>query len=240
MRIISDWHDYYDVVQGAGQDLELLYLRKSREETMAGYPFPILSRGYWGWSKLQLDGLVVGFCGKLYPIVRIRRYVASNLYHIYCYTPADVTQWVANNLNKKDHAAYVEHMPKRRRWRRTAINTRLAVEKFFAEVHAVRDRHEALFEQFNAPIWLADSAKCKITTRHSRSIEINPCLREYEFYRAVDPYTAFQELAMYLGKQAQPEKPIPSIPDKVMVGVKGFDERSFRKDPGKRKPRRRK
>ncbi len=240
VRIISKFHDYYDAIQREGQDLELVYHRVAREETVPKYPFPMLNEWYWGRSTLRPDGLVVGFCGKLYPIVRIPHYIASNLDHIYCYTADDVMQWVANNLRKKEYAEYAGLMPRRRRWQRTAATTRLAVEKFFAEVHTVRDRHEALFKQFNAPIWLADGARWKITKRHPRPIEINPCLREYEFYRVVDPYTAFQELAMYLGKQAQPEKPIPVIPDKVMIGVKGFNERSFRKDPGKTKPRRQK
>lgn len=32
-----------------------------------------------------------------------------------------------------------------------------------------------------------------------------------------------------------PEKQIPAVPDKVMVGAKGFDKWSFRKPPSKRR-----
>ena len=47
----------------------------------------------------------------------------------------------------------------------------------------------------------------------------------------MDTYTAYQEIQMLLGNLAQPNKPIPEIPDKDMVSIKGFDKWSFRKPP---------
>ena len=48
--------------------------------------------------------------------------------------------------------------------------------------------------------------------------------------RIKDPYTAYQELSMYLGNMAFPNKPIPTISDEVMAEIKGFNKFSFRKD----------
>jgi hypothetical protein len=62
----------------------------------------------------------------------------------------------------------------------------------------------------------------------------NACLKDLEFFRIVDPYTAFQEIAMFLGGLAVPLKPIPHVDDKTMVEAKGFDKKwSFRKEPQK-------
>ena len=41
MRIISDFHDYYDVAQSTGQDQDLLYVRKPEKVNLkpGEYPF---------------------------------------------------------------------------------------------------------------------------------------------------------------------------------------------------------
>ena len=49
----------------------------------------------------------------------------------------------------------------------------------------------------------------------------------------VDPYTAFQEIAMFLGGMAMPLKPIPHLSDEIIAASKGFDKYSFRKDKSK-------
>jgi hypothetical protein len=60
-------------------------------------------------------------------------------------------------------------------------------------------------------------------------------LKDFEFYRKIDTYTAFQELAMFWGGLAQPNRPIPDVTDKDMVTAKGFNKWSFRKEPTKKK-----
>lgn len=61
----------------------------------------------------------------------------------------------------------------------------------------------------------------------------NACLKDYEFQRVMDPYTAFQELQMWVGSQARPERPIIETSDETRLEAHGFDKKySFRK--GKR------
>lgn len=43
----------------------------------------------------------------------------------------------------------------------------------------------------------------------------------------MDTFTAYQELEMFFGNLARPNKPIPEILDKDMVSIKGFDKWSF-------------
>lgn len=62
-------------------------------------------------------------------------------------------------------------------------------------------------------------------------IEYNTRLKDLEFYRKFDAYQAFQEIAMWLGNQAEPRKPIPVLDDVTMAEIKGFDKWSFRTPP---------
>lgn len=64
-------------------------------------------------------------------------------------------------------------------------------------------------------------------------IEWNACLKDVDFFRVFDPFTAFQELSMYYGGVlVHPNRPIPDVSDEDMVEVKGFDKKwSFRKPP---------
>lgn len=117
MRIVSDFHDYYDVAQSTGQEQDLLYL--------------------------------AFFQGSF----------------------------------RKDVIEAYRKSPGRRRWRRP---------------QALR-------------------------------IVYHACLREVEFFRVFDPYTAYQKIAMCLGGLARPQKAVPEVPDKTLSEAKGFDEWSFRK-----------
>ena len=69
--------------------------------------------------------------------------------------------------------------------------------------------------------------------KHSREYKIvyNECLKELEFFRLMDTFTAYQELQMYFGAMAQPNRPVPQVSDKDMISIKGFDNWSFRKPP---------
>lgn len=70
MRIKSSFHDYYDGVQIYGQDRSLLYLRTPKEVKCAKYPFAT----FWEPSAhpMSVEVLMIGFCGKLYPAVRVK------------------------------------------------------------------------------------------------------------------------------------------------------------------------
>lgn len=236
MRIISTFHDYYDCIQAHGQDQSLLYLRESKEVSLADLPFPTDKRLHCVY-ELSPERLVVGFCGKLYPLVRIPIRSTPNGKEVHCYTPDDLLRYAESTLSKKKVAAYTRKLPKRRTWRKefSLTNLRYNVENFFDTMAAEADRHGKLFEALGVPIFLVDFANRRGWPNTKWVVKTNPRLESLEFYRVLDRYTAFQELAMYLGAQAQPEKPIPEVPDKVMIGAKGFDKYSFRKDPTKHK-----
>ena len=67
MRIISKFRDYYDIGQGVGFDDTIMYLRKTKilngEEELAKERF----------KHLRSGELLLGFCGKIYPLVILRK-----------------------------------------------------------------------------------------------------------------------------------------------------------------------
>jgi hypothetical protein len=210
-----------------------VFERDGRSEEETTPPVPLLRSRYWSWHKLRPDSFIIGFCGKLYPGLRIPTYCTDDYKEVICYSPEEAAKWVEANLKARDITEYRAPVPKRHSWKHKAAATRGAIEEFFAKVLAEQNKHEAVFEKYEAPILMFHNEGSRLVK--NASVEVNPCLTLVEFYRILDPYTAYQELAMYLGKQAQPEKQIPDVPDKVMVGAKGFDKWSFRKPPSKRR-----
>ena len=243
MRIKSTFHDYYDVVMGDGQDRTLLYVRKP-VEVPVGYGahkqqlteeqaelakdipnFPPLPGRSWRRTKLTVDSYVVGFCGKIYPVLALT--TMKSFDPVFCFNVEQVDKFIGANFHKKeieDYHASKSRWSRRNRW--SAEVTRKSFVKCFAEFVEKQDHYADFFEEKKCPIFIRDNTRSTIT--------FNGCLRELEFVRVIEPYTAFQELAMFWGGMAQPNRPIPEVTDKDMVTAKGFDKYSFRKEKSKK------
>lgn len=60
-------------------------------------------------------------------------------------------------------------------------------------------------------------------------IRINPNLRKMDFHTIMDPFTAYQELSMFLGNNmAQQLDPVPKTTDELKAHAHGYDKWSFR------------
>lgn len=67
---------------------------------------------------------------------------------------------------------------------------------------------------------------------HGPQVVINPQLSDVEFFRCLEPYQAYQEISMFLGNLAAPERKTVVIEDKYRIEQHGFDlKQSFRKRP---------
>jgi hypothetical protein len=97
--------------------------------------------------------------------------------------------------------------------------------KLFRWYEGNQDKYAEWFLKHHCPVFVAKS------TGFEDEIVWNGCLKDVEFFRVFDTFKAFQEIAMYYGGLAAPQKPIPVVPDKVLAGAKGFDKWSFRKEP---------
>lgn len=55
-------------------------------------------------------------------------------------------------------------------------------------------------------------------------------LRDFQFYKIVDAFTAFQEISMYIGNHLARQPEPGDVPDKYRIAQHGFDpDWSFRK-----------
>jgi len=236
MRIISDFHDYYDAVQATGQDQTVVYLRKRKEVELNhnSFDFPVFGQLY-GYSGVLVVHIVVGFCGKVYPILQLsyQRRSEPNPDIALCYTLSEVDTFIEHHCKKREIEAY---RSKPRRWGFEdnlwpREQRREKFDEFFGTYAAKQSTFGGLFLESGCPIFVASSWQGKRNREYK--IVYNECLKDLEFFKLIDTFTAFQELQMYFGAMAQPNKPIPHISDKDMVSIKGFDKWSFRNPPAK-------
>ncbi len=187
---------------------------------------------FTAWSPCpSLQPKLVGFCGKLYPMLVKTGW--KDVKDPVLFKVEELDAYCEKHWHKRDFAKYNDLSNKHNKYciRPNAV-------KFFnkeykcadlLDVHPVFIVNAA--EWVNKPDirdWRGRVKKCEIN--------INPNLGNYEFFRVLDNYTAYQELCMWLGNKAAPEKPIPFIDDKTMAEAKGFDLKfSFRKDPEQKK-----
>ncbi len=205
MRIVSKFRDYYDSVIQYGTDDEITYIR---ETTYQDGFFP-------SYSPFDREsGLLIGFAGKVYPIV----WHAGNTIQPSCLYKT-IYEW---------HEHVIDMEKSKKYWQQKISKYDLNRDvNHYNEL--IAGDYSTLFSR--APIWMTEG-NC-YGGRYMNRLTLNPCLRGFDFAKILDPYTAFQNLRMWLSAQAHPEPPIPHIDDKTMAEAKGFNKWSFRKEPSK-------
>ena len=252
MRIRSDFHDYYDCAQSHGQDQTLVYVRKKIDFPLTTelktkkppIPLPHLSdhRGFTRAGELPSYAkfYIVGLAGKIYPVFELvwdyADYMALKKRNIFCYSLAEIDKAITNYCNKKAQDEYnaVVFKKSKRYVHRYAMSVKRAeFEDFFTnwDLENQAIKVQVLFKQY--PVW-------NIEARYGVPGEewyvcYNCALKAFKFFKIKDPVAAYQEIAMFLGGLAVPQKPIPVPSDRDMVSIKGFDKFSFRKEPSKKK-----
>lgn len=258
MRLISKFRDYYDSLQDP-TDKNLTYVRQSLElqwddpvtqqllvhlmrvpanfkwasERLLGADKADLARTTWhgtipveyvppkSWREYAVyaDEIVL-FCGKLYRGIRYtERWTPSHLIK-------DVTKvyWDKESF-LKDHVKTERTL----KYRQAERDTERFLDAFFTPLATTNlvDLHFAT----RSPVI---GTKVSHEQREQRVAELNPCLNTLQFYRCVEPTTAFQELSMFLGGVlANNDKPDP-VDNRYKILAHGFDlQTSFRKEPTK-------
>lgn len=236
MRIISPFHDYYDSAVGYGQDPSLIYKRIPRLVTIphnripSGF-MPVVGNALRPpplkeWQDHYISACI-GFCGKAYPVLLSKpeiidetRVAANQTFETGLSGVLDIAQrvrqgpapwwWEVNSVKKLYHN-YCE---------------RLCGLKSGVELHT----------ELDAPVFLAlirPSYRPEPIT-----LITNPRLANFRFAKVIEPFAAFQEIAMFLGSQLTNEDQAPRNVggDKIIAQSKGFNEQSFRTAaPGQKK-----
>jgi hypothetical protein len=247
MRLIhGKIHDYYDVVAKHGHSTEgNTYLRNiedikiecERQYTKGGHystdnhPLSFLIADSINFNDryrfkdktlCEIGTFKILFCGKVYPGIKI----VVGMYTYYCYTVDEV-----NAVFKNYGSVLPEKLLNKRR---TVYGLRNLSSEEFLNVESlnnyftVKDYSDiCIANKYVIASWLGN-------THYSSSIiKLNCRLQDYEFYRVFDPYSAYQELSMYVdGMLAYPGNIVTDIPDEYKIESKGFDKKyGFRTRP---------
>lgn len=236
MLIVSNFHDYYDSILSFGIDKKIVYQRKTIDlgefknldsilknyilslegfSVYEKYPNFISTRlKYEPTEELQL--IVIFLAGVQYKLIWLNKYCfdsSVDLSKDWFYKKEDL-------LYNKD---VNENLLKQLNPRKSIDN---AIKDYFAENGKKASIYNYLVEK-NIPIL---SIRIKNQANGVEAL-INPCLKKFNFQKLLDPYTAFQNLYMFVGGViGNKEKEIIKISDKDMIGKKGFDDKwSFRR-----------
>lgn len=240
MRLISKTHDYYDTVQSYGVDLTSTFVRKERIYTDKSEEFIKVSNliepdslfrsrivWYAGEHDFRVENyLVVFFCGQLFPVIRFVRSVNNRSgYKYYNYYDAEsigedlakfgtekqVDYWQYNKTPRKRYSIAERYLRKR------------TAEEFFS-VNINQDTVLDLHHGLESPYFLYNQTE--------RRLIINPSLKKLSFYKVKDPFTAYQDIDMFVGGVLGGQCPkMIEISDEVRKEKHGFDKWSFKTPP---------
>ena len=251
MKIISNFHDYYDVCQKHGQDTRVVYIRHTPDSNVQKvsfkkkqYPFiwtmveefpcnnlytePSDKNDY----TLDLKLRFLGFCGKWYPFFHLLIQSRSSINYrpdinIYCYSPSSFIE----ALEKYNFLKYKETLftKKSKHIYSSQLKYR-DIEVYFNKFSGIADKSN-IFVTEKCPVILIEESSYRMTfASEAFTIVTNPNLSTIDFVKIVDPYTAFQELEMYIsGVLGIGEPQIVTISDKDKIEKRGFNKWSFRK-----------
>ncbi len=202
MRIYSNFKDYYDVVRPFEND-GVSYHRKTQE--LEKCPEAIDQLFELAPRLHDEANGIIGFCGKLYPFI---------LREVNLYTYDDIAK-LDRQLRKEDRYLHVF-------WGDRTFSRKTWTEYLLA---LARVDGTDIFRELDAPIFSA------VKHRYKKSqVTINPRLNLLNFQGVIDPYQAYQEIAMYIGSTlARQVDPIIEIPDELKAQAHGYDKFSFRK-----------
>ena len=239
MRIISKFHDYYDIGLSYGIDKSLIYVRHEQELEKTTIPEveKVLNsehKRFWnnhvshyqmGASGTQsINLLFVGFCGKIYVGFNIDWLEKRDT----VYSKSDLDSFLKRYPTISKEMKHVSHSS--RRW--NYISQYEKMINFWNEFKVIET--DEPFFKFKTPIFCVNKER-EYNTRNK--VTLNPILKNVKFQRVVDSYTAFQEISMYLGGVLGIGEPdTVDISNLDLIEQKGFDKKwSFRKHPDQKK-----
>lgn len=197
----------------------------------------------------KIREVVVGFCGVIRPAIKVIYGKKDYTGHLsetstkreFAYTLEDLDKIVSYFPKGLQNKYYGKKKSKKERRRKPDPHgvvyglDRADFEQFFKVHQPVKD--DRLFQHFGAPILVLRKIDGYSSTV---ALHTNDELTKVDYMKVVDPYMAYQEIAMYIsGVLGVGEPDTLDISDEDMRDEKGFFDMSFKTDPGTKKPRKR-
>jgi hypothetical protein len=227
MLIDSKFHDYYDNMMSNGVDRDCVYSRvtknigkdKDIDTTLIPYSSGKITTDF---GDMEFTPIIIGFAGKIYKIIRLIGYVNSS---------KQVTQHFFSINQYKDFIEENELELSKSRFSwffRGGIDSIAGAKAFYENNYSSLDK---LFVKHNVPVFQIELEK------NSPVLILNPKLKDVDFVKVKDCFTAYQEIFMFkAGVLGNPDKEIITISDKVKAQQYGHDHKySFKKEPKTKK-----
>lgn len=223
MRIIGG-HDYYDTAMAFGADREVVFARTKSSDmkcTLAAperiYPWEPLDENGRNFNKagsLILLPLFIYVAGIKYTGVRLVEDGLKNKEH-YFWKFNDLVNYLATKGAhlKRSRPQY------KSRWRDHSQQ----ISDHFSQSGSTGEREICIENGIVVATLLKKENKWQWRVNGDN-------LKDFEFYRCLDPYKCYQEIAMYVGG-VLPRKgaEMATISDKSKIKKHGMDKWSFRK-----------
>lgn len=240
MRIISKYHDYYDSVRQYGIDPKLVYTREEVTISASYNKLPTRLRkmiddqpSYLADAVLRqirnkfhndqsIYPAIVCFCNKVYPMFR------TSISNEYCHSIEEVIAVVkkSDHPNKKSILEKITKRPDchREAWQYDKAYMNTSSWPLYLNRHKW-ELEDEVFVELGVPYFALEE-------NYSKGIvlTLNPRLLTYGFQRLVDPYTAYQQVSMFVGNNLVKQMdPNINITNNDRRDSAGFDKWSFRK-----------
>ena len=193
----------------------------------------------------SISGYLVAFCGKMYFGMRVDCY--SNDPHK---NAGPFFIWNINDLDRMIEDDYFDKDIKelyftKRKKKKDRFSNGLSLTTFHHGIKTLpvksllnRSRMVKVFDQWEKRdntrlVELHHETGIPIIMRDFRDNKIifNPVLKDIGFYKAVDAFTAFQELSMFISGVMGGNSPkMVQLDDDMRIAKHGFDKMSFRKE----------
>jgi len=238
----TKFKDYYDGAVGMGIDKTIVYERATKDvyysevkdlnliktlhhETLFTYRIPnkLNLPNFYTSSKSKYDDVslfIIGFCGKYYLGFKFIRKILDK----WGYDSHKTKTFITYNVDeaKKELSFDNEYS-----WKKSKKNQQKNLIAFNAFVDKIKNLDDSkVFSNYHTPIFLIKETDIVF--------EINPELKEFDFYKVVDTYTAFQEVQMYISGVLGTNEDGHDTPmsEKEKVQQHGFDQKyGFRTRP---------
>jgi len=245
MKIVSKFHDYYDSLLNLYVDEKNPVWIRNEIVKETRLPFDEMIGSFFSASNRFSDiypictssGVIV-FCGTTYPYFIVEMDTGEPLP-----TPTlkNKTKTIAVFDKQEIIDLECEFLLKQSDWYVKRVFSKSKVTESINTYYAEIQKHDwdKLHKEHSSPVLLVKNKKYDVNlkTKSNHVVVVNPKLSDFNFAKIIDPYSAIQQIDMYLNNQLASDKMTPiEVSDKVMQYAKGFDHKySFKKEPTKKK-----
>lgn len=229
MRIISKFTDYYDCIMRTGMDKTIVYNRKEETFSIKNSSLEDLSLSTQTYNKFEEHKFLIGFCGKIYPVVCIA-WTESCFPYLIGNTQFSIRGISKYFYSQQDYLDFFNSSSKE--FQKKLQDNVGNIGRLWLRWESIYDHDWSslckYFVEYKTPIFIIK--RNDAPDKHCEEITINFSLGNFEFYKIKDTYSAFQDISMYISGVlgvGQPE--LIQIGNKEMIQKKGFDKWSFRK-----------